>query len=854
MARRLGSGRGDQLFGSDGSDVMIGLGGDDGLWGRGGRDFLLGGRGNDTLDGGAGRDRVLAGSGDDLAVFVASDAGDDGGCADIYDGGSGRDVLRLSLTAAEWNDPAIRAEILAYVAQLEAGLFDQPYRFDTLSLQARRFEALDLVVDGEPVDPQGDPSETIEMPGATEDLVITTGAGADRVITGSGNDVIDTGAGNDTVDSGAGDDRITIGDGDDVVHAGSGNDTIIAGQAGGNDFIDVGPGNDWVVYPSLEADEPVRIDLRAMDRSAVVEAVNLLTLAGLPADTPVGLADGGDWVDTDVLVSIENAGGGNGDDTIIGTDAANVLEGGEGADQLSGHDGIDTLRGGAGADSIDGGGADDVIEGGAGNDSLQGGTGFDTLVLQGNRADYSFTNSNGVYVVTDLVAGRDGEDRFSSIEEIAFADVTIGTWVVAGVNHIEGTSGNDVLDGTDGHDRLSGFAGDDRLNGGADEDLFDGGRGNDTIDGGSGTEDDANFVWDLVDYSQAEFDGGMAGVTVNLASGIATDPYGDTDILIDIERVFGTNSDDLIIGSDGEDPDAFDPFGGNDTIHGAGGGRDILIYQTADDHGGSRGLVVAFSATEAGTGTVLVDPFGDRDDFTGIERLQATRFSDSIAGGIGDERFGLLAGDDTLDGGAGRDRADYSSDANFGGSAPIFADLSQVDGDGFARVTDGFGDVDLLRNVEDIRGTGGADTIWGDTADNGISGQAGSDDLRGGGGDDLLEGGLGDDDLRGDAGNDRLEGGAGADRLEGGSGNDTLNGGDGADVFVFAPGSGDDLIEDFGLDTDLLVLTGGVTITAISEAELGGEAGPDTLVELSSGATITLLDLSGVTDPTELLA
>ncbi len=55
------------------------------------------------------------------------------------------------------------------------------------------------------------------------------------------------------------------------------------------------------------------------------------------------------------------------------------------------------------------------------------------------------------------------------------------------------------------------------------------------------------------------------------------------------------------------------------------------------------------------------------------------------------------------------------------------------------------------------------------------------------------------DSLTGNTGANHLTGGAGADTLDGGAGNDTLTGGAGADVFHFTPGSGADVILDFGV-------------------------------------------------------
>lgn len=710
-------------------------------------------------------------------------------------------------------------------------------------------------------------AETVDNSSATSAVSITTGAGDDTVSGGPAGDTITTGDGDDIVDAGSGNDTISIGDGDDVVDAGEGDDVITAGQAGGNDFIDGGIGDDTVEYPSLIANAPVRIDLQAADRSdhADVPAILAALPTPLAPTTAVGIAEiGGLTPNTDVLLSIENATGGAGDDLISGSDLDNVLDGGSaGADSLSGQAGDDILRGGDGDDTLEGGSDQDTLSGGTGDDSIDGGNGYDTLVLQGDRDDYTWvTNTNGSYTVTDTVANRDGIDTVRSVEQVAFADTTVGVWSVAGHFDFVGTDASETIVGTDARDRIEGRGGDDLLQGLSQEDQFVGGPGDDTIDGGSGTDDDANYVWDILDYyndaSQGMDDGlSVSGVSVDLAAGTATDPFGDTDTIIDIERVYGTNLGDLLNGSDGGDP--FDPFGGNDTVNG-GEGYDHIMYHLAQSHGGRNradgdtlGISVEFSTTVEGTGTVIDDSYGNTDLFTGIEVVRATELNDLLIGGAGHQQFRGYAGDDTIDGGDGFDILTYRDDANYDGNGTVNIDLTVVDGDGFTTVIDPFGDTDLIKNFEYIEGTGGDDTIVGNAENNEFRGRAGDDLLSGGLGNDTLEGQLGNDVLTGGDGDDDIQGDAGQDTLTGGAGNDFLVGGADTDQFVFGLGDGNDIIEDFTVGSEILILNDGLTITDIAEADLGGEAGLDSVVTLSSGQKIELWDVAGITDTNDLL-
>ena len=172
--------------------------------------------------------------------------------------------------------------------------------------------------------------------------------------------------------------------------------------------------------------------------------------------------------------------------------------------------------------------------------------------------------------------------------------------------------------------------------------------------------------------------------------------------------------------------------------------------------------------------------------------------NDSLSGGNGDDTFTAGAGSDTIDGGAGIDRVSYLSIPT-GGSVNVV--LADSPADGRAN-NDGTGAVDLLRNIENITGSNGNDTIAGNSGANVIDAGNGSDTLAGGGGNDTLRGGAGLDSINGDAGNDTLDGGAGADTLSGGLGDDTyIDSGTAtvdplsADTFIEIAGQGIDTVQ-----------------------------------------------------------
>ena len=128
------------------------------------------------------------------------------------------------------------------------------------------------------------------------------------------------------------------------------------------------------------------------------------------------------------------------DDTIPGSDLADLIRLYYGNDQANGGSGNDKIYGDAGNDTLYGGADDDQLFGDAGSDRLYGGDGNDT------------------------VSGGIGNDK------------------------LYGNSGDDDLRGSSGNDSLYGNSGNDGLFGGEGHDFLEGGEGNDTLDGGDGND------------------------------------------------------------------------------------------------------------------------------------------------------------------------------------------------------------------------------------------------------------------------------------------------------------------------------------------------------------------------------
>ena len=121
-------------------------------------------------------------------------------------------------------------------------------------------------------------------------------------------------------------------------------------------------------------------------------------------------------------VTIENATGGDGSDTLVGNSVDNLLLGRGGDDVIDGYAGNDTLRGGDGNDTLRGGDGNDTLSGGAGKDSIDGGTGLDEAWFGSTRGSTTVVRLPG----GDLsVSGTEGSDLLHGVERLVFSDVAL---------------------------------------------------------------------------------------------------------------------------------------------------------------------------------------------------------------------------------------------------------------------------------------------------------------------------------------------------------------------------------------------------------------------------------------------
>lgn len=251
-------------------------------------------------------------------------------------------------------------------------------------------------------------------------------------------------------------------------------------------------------------------------------------------------------------VTIENAIGGNGNDTIIGNTANNALDGGAGVDKLIGGKGDDryivdfslsgnllllqdvitekknsgndtlALRGSvtptetlktlsllSNVENIDlsltntfdlnltGNKFTNILTGNAGNNTLDGGAGVDTLIGGGGNDTYVVDNAG------DIVTESNGEGtdtviiKYKQAGTYTLADEIENATLSNSKNfNLVGNAAENTLTGNAKANSLNGSAGEDVLYGYAGKDTLIGGADHDVLTGGTGAD---TFIWYLAD-------------------------------------------------------------------------------------------------------------------------------------------------------------------------------------------------------------------------------------------------------------------------------------------------------------------------------------------------------------------
>ncbi|MBR1212046.1 VCBS domain-containing protein [Bradyrhizobium sp. JYMT SZCCT0180] len=567
--------------------------------------------------------------------------------------------------------------------------------------------------------------------------------------------------------------------------------------------------------------------------------------AAVNVNLTTGIATGDGSVGTDTITGgVFNVFGSNFNDTIVGTASS---------DNLSGQNGNDTISGGAG---------NDVLSGGAGADKFvfATGTGADTVTdfVLGLGKQIDLTGMNGIYSIADVQAhaaqvGGNTVLTFGS-DSITLQNVTAANLVAsdfifgaivgdANANTLTGSSGDDLIQGLGGNDRLQGL------------------DGNDTLDGGSGL--------DRAVYSDA-----TAGITANLAAGTVSGAGVGSDTLLNIEGIVGSAFADTLNGAgfSGDTGIAGTPVGFHEL---EGGGGDDTITSAV----GSQGALLTRISYVNAVNSVAVDLMahtatgGDGNDTlvgSGFATVVGSGHADQLLGSTNAngtvEVFEGRAGNDTIDGRAGFDRADYALDPLAVGGINVQLAAGTVTGDATTVGTD------TLISVESVRGSNEADTF---NAFNfsGASTNAGSNgtfnEFNGMGGDDNIIGNFATRvtyinatggvvvDLQhngitpgsGTAGTGIADGDAstghdtfsGVNAIQASMFNDTLRGSNSVTINeTFFGGAGDDLIDgrggfDIATYNNIYFSTGAITVNFAAGTVTGdASVGNDTLRAIES--------------------
>ena len=429
-----------------------------------------------------------------------------------------------------------------------------------------------------------------------------------------------------------------------------------------------------------------------------------------------------------------------------------VIRGGNGADSLTGSEDDDAIYTGAGADTIRGGAGDDIVL------YVDSDTGVEVRLYDGTaRGGHA---EGDTFPGRQTIEFRDDTNRLAQVEGLDIEGL-VGS---AHDDILAGAEGGDLLLGGQGNDNLEGREGDDLLDGMEGDDLLVGGRGWDVLIGGHGADtvsyENQTRVRVYLSTGEVIVDGGE----IDLFPGRQVVEYLDENGNVrraevsDIENLRGSQDRDELTGAHG--PNRLEGLGGDDSLIGLGG-DDVLLGGDGNDN------------LESGLG------------------------NDRLDGGAGNDQLEGGPGADQLRGGSGIDEASYW-ESEAGVEVNLQTGVlrgGHAEGDSFiGRQTIEYVDVEgntrqaVVTDIENLRGSDADDVLIGDARAN---------ELRGSAGDDVLEGREGDDYLFGDnyvfngfyfystEGSDKLAGGAGDDWLEGGNGADELSGGPGVDTATY---------------------------------------------------------------------
>ncbi len=321
-----------------------------------------------------------------------------------------------------------------------------------------------------------------------------------------------------------------------------------------------------------------------------------------------------------------------------------------------------------------------------------------------------------------------------------------------------------------------------------------------------------------------------------------------------IMQVNGTTGDDVQRGN-ALSADILIGLDGNDRLYG-GGGLDSLFGGAGDDrlYAGDDAALSSFNH------------FGELDALSGgngDDRLFGGVGGVALNGDAGNDVINIGAGSGIASGGDGNDwlKGGSATFAGFGGTVQSSmlrggaGNDTLVTGAAGTRMFGEAGDDRYVINhagfqIEEAVGSGNDRVVTTVSADLTTAGEiervvvAATTGIvvTGSATNNVIIGNTGADTLAGGAGDDVLSGRNGADVLTGGFGNDTLTGGADADLFVFATGSGRDMISDYTDGVDRIDLSGLDAIVDFADLQASHlrQAGANVVLDAGNGDTLVI--------------
>ncbi|MGF6232243.1 Ca2+-binding RTX toxin-like protein [Inquilinus ginsengisoli] len=259
---------------------------------------------------------------------------------------------------------------------------------------------------------------------------------------------------------------------------------------------------------------------------------------------------------------------------------------------------------------------------------------------------------------------------------------------------------------------------------------------------------------------------------------------------------------------------------GNDVLRG-GAGADTLRGGTGIDTASYYTGVVGLSVDLATGRGVGGEAQGDA--LIGIENLSGSQGNDTLAGSAGANTLQGWTGNDILRGGAGADRleggAGLDTASYYSGTTGVVVSLASGLGSG------GEAQGDILSGIENLSGSQGSDSLYGNAGAN------------------VLQSWNGNDALFGRAGKDTLTGGAGADRFAFAARDDSVVGANADRITDFSHAHGD-RIDLAGIDARTTV-AGNQAFSFIGAGLFTGVTGQLRFAFTSPGVTTVAGDVNG---------